>query len=102
MGKRQKDLGTPTVVVRFAPITPECLAENRRIREEAVSAVESRRLGFPVIATTLEGPQPDREPWISHGGEVVYPNRMDPEKLPEWAKKALAAFPLSGKGIETA
>lgn len=92
MAKRTKDLGTPTVIVRFCPITPEQLAENRRNREIVASAVFSRMLGFSVTATTYEdgsNTYPCKELHICHGEEIVYPNRTKPEDLPEWAIDAI-------------
>lgn len=88
MVKQTKDLGTPTVTVRFCPITPEQLAENRRNREIAASAAFSRMLGFPVTATTYDdgsNTYPCKEVHIYHGDEVVYLNRTELEDLPEWA-----------------
>lgn len=92
MAKRTKDLGPPTVIVRFCPITPEQLAENRRNREIVASAVFSRMLGFPVTATVYDdgsNTYPCKELHICHGDEVVYPNRTKPEDLPEWAINAI-------------
>lgn len=92
MAKRAKDLGTPTITVRYCPITPEQLAEKRREREIIASAIFSHVLGFPVTATIYDNGSNTcsrKEVHICHGDEVVYPNRTKPEDLPKWAIDAI-------------
>lgn len=94
MAKRARDLGTPTILVRYVATTPEERAEIRRAQERALSDMASRQLGFPVIATIDPGDPPEHygETRICHGNEVIYPGRMKKEDLPPWAIDVLTAF----------
>lgn len=94
MPKQTKDLGTPTVRVRYIATTPAEKAAKRRELEQVLSEISSRQLGFPVSATLEMGTPPAHygKTRICHGEEIVYPDLIDKELLPDWAIDAINTF----------
>lgn len=94
MAKRTKDLGTPTVRVRYIATTPAEKAAKRRELEQVLSEISSRQLGFPVSVTLEMGTPPAHygKTRICRGEEIVYPDLIDKELLPDWAIAAINTF----------
>lgn len=89
---KNRDLGTPTVMVTYGTATKDQVLENRRNLEKVLSEIASRREGFPIKATVLwdEGkPEWYGKTRICHGDDVVFPDEVPFEDLPDWAREIL-------------